>query len=752
MSDESYSWGQFLNSKNPIYVKNPVGAYIDCNQAFAELVGLSIESICGKTDLDLPGKPSILLGRHQKDVSFFKSQLTEEKSNFLISNKSSSDWRVKRRIIFSEHNEPFLIAELSNQTKDEAVIPLWVEPLRSIYDSHPEAILMIERGRVRYANKSFISLFGFSGLDDFLNKPFLDLLDFSKTKNKDKYNELKRIYRTIRKNGSIRLENYVLCPDGSRRAVEIVLYSMQGLGRRAYSVEFKDNQKLEDKTNQFERIVKNMPAVIFRFWRNDQGEFGIEFISDRCFEIYGKTPKEIKSNSQERFSPLVDKYKPDFFEGIEKSFKDLTPFNWEGEILNHKSELRWIQLSAEPMRVGDRTIWDGIIVDRSDIKRMQEKLDDSESISRQVFDNIPIGLFARSLTDNFKVVLWNTKMEEIFGLSADETIGKQALRTMPMGMDTEVIFDRYNDVIRQKKPLIIEREEFEKGNGQTIICRKILFPIFRDDKPIMVAGVVEDITESLEVLNELERQKAQLERQSRLSSLGEVSASLAHEINNPLAIIIGYATQIQKLLERSKLDKDKLKSGAEKIELTGKRITKIVRGLKRLSRDGIVDSYEAVNLAELFDESISLISEKMKMNQINFQICEFNEDDIVYGRSVEISQILVNLISNANDALSECPEKWIRVSYCQSEDSDYIFIEDSGPGIPADIQDEIVKPFFTTKEVGKGTGLGLSISKKIMETHGGELIYDKSSMNTCFVLRFPKTKTDSQASNDQRAS
>ncbi|HET6283919.1 MAG TPA: ATP-binding protein, partial [Polyangia bacterium] len=110
----------------------------------------------------------------------------------------------------------------------------------------------------------------------------------------------------------------------------------------------------------------------------------------------------------------------------------------------------------------------------------------------------------------------------------------------------------------------------------------------------------------------------------------------------------------------------------------------------------------------------------------------------VHCRSIQISQILLNLLSNAHDAVEKSAAPWVRISVDAEGAQVRIAVIDSGPGVSPALEPRIMEPFFTTKEVGKGTGLGLSVSKGIAESHGGRLSYDRSSAHTRFVLTLPR--------------
>jgi C4-dicarboxylate-specific signal transduction histidine kinase len=171
---------------------------------------------------------------------------------------------------------------------------------------------------------------------------------------------------------------------------------------------------------------------------------------------------------------------------------------------------------------------------------------------------------------------------------------------------------------------------------------------------------------------------------------------------------------------------------------TVERIAKIVQGLKTFSRDGSRDAFEEINAHSLISDTLSLCMERMRDHGVRFFMDPIDEKLTFQGRGTEISQVLVNLLNNADDAISKMPDKWISFTV-QSEEKWLEFrVTDCGSGIPAEVQKSLFQPFFTTKEIGKGTGLGLSISHGIVQHHGGELKLDSQCPNTCFVLRLPK--------------
>lgn len=236
---------------------------------------------------------------------------------------------------------------------------------------------------------------------------------------------------------------------------------------------------------------------------------------------------------------------------------------------------------------------------------------------------------------------------------------------------------------------------------------------------------------------ELEEQILKNMNASRLVAVGEVASGIAHEINNPLTVINGQMVKIEKQI-RNYPHNEQLIVPIEKINLMINRIIKIINGLKLISRDGQSDPMSDFPITNMIGEIKLLTEMKIKSLNINFEIIAPNEELHAYGREVQISQVLVNLINNAVDAISTFDNKWIKLEVIELPEAIEFKVTDSGKGISREIQDKMLNPFFTTKGVGKGTGLGLSISKGIVNDHGGDFYYNANCPNTQFVFTLNK--------------
>jgi len=237
-------------------------------------------------------------------------------------------------------------------------------------------------------------------------------------------------------------------------------------------------------------------------------------------------------------------------------------------------------------------------------------------------------------------------------------------------------------------------------------------------------------------ITELKQAEVKLAQSAKMASLGEMAGGIAHEINNPLAIILGKITVLKTYLKRPNPEFTFLEEEISGIEMTGLRIAKIIRGLRAFSRNADADPMTKVAVSQIIDDTLQLCAQRLKNRDINLTI-NCPPELTINCRPSQLCQVLMNLLSNAYDAVEDKKSPWIRINVEKLNRSVLLSVEDCGKGIEPQVQAKMMQPFFTKKEVGKGTGLGLSISKGIVEDHHGQLRYDDSTGHTRFIVELP---------------
>ncbi len=241
---------------------------------------------------------------------------------------------------------------------------------------------------------------------------------------------------------------------------------------------------------------------------------------------------------------------------------------------------------------------------------------------------------------------------------------------------------------------------------------------------------------SEELQREVVKQRDLLIESAKFQSLGQMASNLAHDINNPLFTIQGKLHQMRNLLSRDQLDLERCDQIVESVEATLLRLSQIVKGISTFAREGRGDQMVSISVKDLVEGNLALAIDRIKNSGIDLEIQIDPKAKLICYPSF-ISQVLLNLLNNAIDALENAPVKKIIVRAYVEKNWIHIAVSDSGAGVPKEIEKKIFEPFFTTKTFGKGTGLGLSISQGLVHVHEGELLYNRENNMTTFIVRLP---------------
>jgi C4-dicarboxylate-specific signal transduction histidine kinase len=332
---------------------------------------------------------------------------------------------------------------------------------------------------------------------------------------------------------------------------------------------------------------------------------------------------------------------------------------------------------------------------------------------------------------------------------------------------------RGNDNTNPRPDLIGGNSDKNNGSGNDEISemitaihdRELMLREFVDQSKKTIAKQTESLKTGQKVIADQKvkiteaEKKAQEERvraeaATKLAQLGEMAGGIAHEINNPLTILMGYQMTIRMLMKREPIDLNNVETYIGKTEAMVLRMSKIVNGLRNFARDGAKDPYAPSDVKKMLDDVAMLAEMRMKSAEVKLTVKIETEDLIMDCRSIQIEQVLVNLLNNAHDAIAEMTgDRWIELKAFQQDDKCVFWVTDCGLGIPPEVVEKIFTPFFTTKEVGKGTGIGLSISFGIIHDHNGVIYVDKDCPNTRFVLEIPlrKAKSDPESTTEKGA-
>mgnify|MGYP001470852942 CR=1 FL=1 len=237
--------------------------------------------------------------------------------------------------------------------------------------------------------------------------------------------------------------------------------------------------------------------------------------------------------------------------------------------------------------------------------------------------------------------------------------------------------------------------------------------------------------------HDLRDKQEQLVQAGKLATLGELTTGVAHELNNPLNNIGLFLGNVIDLIVLGSLDTDRmlrdLHSGMQQV----RKATEIISHLRTFGRAAPV-SREPIPMNEVIERSLSLMQEQLRLRQITVELDLSPAQPMVNGSPIQLEQVFINLLTNARDALADSSRKVVRIVTAARPGWLDVTVSDTGPGIPAGLEQRIFDPFFTTKGVGKGTGLGLSITYGIIKDHEGTItVMNLPGWGATFRIQLP---------------
>jgi two-component system NtrC family sensor kinase len=375
-------------------------------------------------------------------------------------------------------------------------------------------------------------------------------------------------------------------------------------------------------------------------------------------------------------------------------------------------------------------------------RSLQHKVEEYERLkefSENIVESINVGILAADLED--RVESWNSRMEQLTGISREQALGKRLCELFPPLLCEQFEAPRGQSGIHHiYKFTIPAGGGRSSGNGQNgngggaavfpreITCNIAIAPLVaKDARQIGRLIIFDDITERAE----LERQLIQADK---LSSIGLLAAGVAHEVNTPLTVISTYA----QMLARQMSGDDPKAAMLEKIARQTFRASEIVNSLLNFSRTSTTD-FEDVDLNRVVRETASLIEPQLSKAGVKLELeCE-EPLPPMRGNAGKLQQVFLNLFLNARDAMEGggtlSVKTWTENGVAR------VSVSDTGQGIPPELVPRIYDPFFTTKPARKGTGLGLAVTYGIVKEHGGSIeVESRPGAGTCFRLEFPLTR------------
>jgi len=524
-------------------------------------------------------------------------------------------------------------------------------------------------------------------------------------------------------------------------SIAAMMFAIVIAGQFAARQEEKE-KALETSNERFSLAAKGSNEGLFDWNRKTNSVY----ISDQFYKITG-TNKQNKNKSLRSWLHYI--YPIDrklFFRALRKikETRGSSSINFEVRAYKNDKEKYWIHIKMIAVKApnSDKIIrLVGSIGDITGRKRSEAALKASEIRFRSITEAQPVPVMISRLSDN-QIIYASPGAEILLGTHGGTIISNKLDRFLFKSVERDEIL---ND-IKKGEEINLKEVSITKGDGEILPAALSARKINYRNEESMVIGLY-DLTERKKAEKQIEEQQEALQQSEKMAALGGLLAGVAHELNNPLSVVMGQTT----LLTENQPD-DKIKKRGEKIFKAADRCSRIVKSFLALARRKPPE-HKNVNINTIIQSSLELLGYQYKNENVKLNVdLEENLPPII-GDDDQLTQVFINLALNAAQAMHDWDKKrevTIQTKTDLENNQIITSVIDTGPGVPQDIRKKIFEPFFTTKGNG-GTGVGLALCMNIVASHSGKLLLeDTKGGGTTFKVLLPIAKEEDVQKEDQK--
>jgi PAS domain S-box-containing protein len=492
------------------------------------------------------------------------------------------------------------------------------------------------------------------------------------------------------------------------------------------------------------RIVADF-TYDWEYWVNPDGT--IRYMSSSAERITGYTNKQFIDNPPLRWKIIVPEDRDIWDRHYAEERRDPKFYEVQFRIRRKDGEIRWIEHACQPVK-GPSGEFGGLRVSNRDItprKQAEEALRRSEQGLAEAQRIAHLGNWDWNIaTDELH---WSDEVYRIFGLRPREFGATyEAFLASVHPDDRDAVKKAVDESLADPHThYSIDHRVIRPDGSERIVHERGEVTFDETGKPIRMIGTVHDITELKKAEVEAFRARRELMRIERVSRMGELTASLAHELNQPLTAILSNARAALRFLQSDRLDLAELREILQDIANDDKRASDIIRGVRSMLKQEEIEQ-ETISINDVLRDMISLFHSEAIIRNIEVEMDLPDTLPLIHVDRVQIQQVILNLIMNAAEIMSH-KEPEGRKIILQTRPIDHgavqVAVRDFGPGITEKDLDHIFEPFFTTKR--SGLGMGLSISRSIIEAHGGRIwVANNPDKGVTFYIELPVLTTSNQ--------
>jgi PAS domain S-box-containing protein len=431
---------------------------------------------------------------------------------------------------------------------------------------------------------------------------------------------------------------------------------------------------------------------------------------------------------------------PDDLPALLKKWKEVLasdqPDETEARIRRFDGVYRWFLFRVQPVRdsVGN-IVWYGANIDIEDRKQAEQQLQDSERNLRQMSETIPEMLW--SATPDGAIDYCNNRLLEYTGFSAEAIKGDKWTKLIhPDDVDRGA--REWHSCVTTGAEYRVEVRIMHAREQTYRWCVTSAMPLLDEQRHILRwHGTVVDMHDWKQAQEDLRNTQSELAHLTRVLTMGELAASIAHEINQPLASIVTNGETSLRWLGRDEPDLKEVRDLTKHMVAGARRASEIIAGIRAIVTGRKVELVK-LSLEDVIEETIVFLQQELRSKGISVALDLATELPYVVGHRTQLQQVVVNLVSNAMHAMAESPDRKILVrTMLSAPDTVCCTVEDSGPGVDVATLPRLFNRFFTTREAGMG--MGLPISRSIIEAHGGQIRAENNSAlgGARFIFELP---------------